>query len=110
MPADEWCKCTYKNTFHLENTDKYDARCRPWYKAAMLEKNENKVLLSDPYLYQNVMYTGFANYVPLTSTNKDSIIREDINYAWHLYNDTIFDEILDHYFLVNVKGNVIKHS
>lgn len=56
------------------------------------------------------MYAGFAKYVPLTSAKKDSVLREDINNEWHLYNDTIFDNILDHYFLVSLKGNVLKHS
>ena len=54
------------------------------------------------------MYNTISKYIKLG--NKDHVVSVDINLAWKEYDIFLKNEILSHYILVDLKGNVITHS
>ena len=54
------------------------------------------------------MYHTISKYVQLG--NKDSVVSVDFNLAWKEYDRVLRDDILSHYILVDLNGNVITHS
>ena len=91
----------------------WDPRCRPWYMDAVKSKSKN-VLLSDPYLGNPgdlAVYITFTKYSPVQNGLHDSVLAVDLSTGWEVYREIMNGQkILSHYFLVDLKGQVILHS
>ena len=77
-------------------------------------RNPDQTLLSDPYLAADgafQVYVTFSRHMAVGGGGRDAVSAVDINMNWSVYNLILEDiEFLDHYFIVDLKENVIMHS
>ena len=106
----EWCHCRYPGEAYGD-AGRWDPRCRSWYMNA--NKDKTSVQLSNPYMGINnkVVFQTFSRFVPIGPEKKDGVVAIDIILGWDVYDVITQDmDILDHFFMVDMQGNLIKHS
>lgn len=106
----DWCACKYPIDSVTPNFIKYawDPRCRSWFMNSM--RTTDKTIISSPYMseFGNLVYITFSRFLQVGPGNDDAVSAVDINLHWSIYKTVLRDiSFLDHYFIVDLAGNVI---